>query len=364
MEEKKKPRTCRDEEERKKDVSLSWIKIDTDIFNNEKLLLIESMPNSTEIMLVWFKLLCHAGKSNESGRFTIGARPYTADFFARIFRCRIEIVEEALDIFEDLGMIVRDDDGTVSIKNWRKHQSIDQADLIRTQTKARVAKYREKQKNVAEKQLVELDKNDDVTQCNAECNAESNADCNGDCNAIEENRIEENRIEESRIEESTYVNAEPQDCAPPPDVPPLSYCYEIEDEEEIAKPIPGNGRDVVYLTDTQAADLVARLGEELYQAYLDRLSSFIIEKRARVKYHYETIIRWYEEDRRACTLPITDSIRKEKEREYAAMRESRTDASYKSRSTDEKPRYGSFDPNEAFQVALRRSMADSYELGS
>ena len=339
--------------------NLSWIKIDTDIFNNEKLLLIESMPNSTEIMLIWFKLLCHAGKSNESGKFTVGTRPYTPEFFARIFRCRIEIVEEALDIFEDLGMIVRDDDGTVSIKNWRKHQSIDQADLIRTQTKARVAKYREKQKNVAEKQLVELDKNDDVTQCNAECNAVSNADCNGDCNAIEENRIEE-----SRIEESTYVNDEPQDCAPPPDVPPLSYCYEIEDEEEIAKAIPGNGRDVVYLTDTQAADLVERLGEELYQAYLDRLSSFIIEKRARVKYHYETIIRWYEEDRRGGTLPITDSVRREKERADAAMRESEREAYNRTRTADDRPRYGSFDPNEAFQAALRRSMADSYELGS
>ena len=345
--------------------NLSWIKIDTDIFNNDKLLLIEGMPNSTEIMLIWFKLLCHAGKSNESGKFTVGARPYTPEFFARVFRCSVTLVEEALDIFEELGMIVIDDDGAVCIKNWRKHQSIDQADLVRSQTKARVAKHREKMKNQVEKQLVELDKNDDVTQCNAYCNADCNAECNEESNAIEENRIEknrieENRIEESRIEESTYVNAEPRDCPPPTYLPPLSDLHD-EIEEELIKPIHGNGRDVVYLTDTQVADLVARLGKELYEAYLDRLSSFIIEKRARVKYHYETIMRWYEEDRRAGTLPITESVRRDKERAYTSMRESEREVSRKAYTYDDRPRYGTFDPNEAFQAALRNTYGEDYD---
>ena len=350
--------------------NLSWIKIDTDIFNNEKMLLIESMEHYNEIMLIWFKLLCHAGKSNESGKFTVGGRPYTPEFFARVFRCNVEIVKEALEIFEELGMIVKDEDGAVTIKNWRKHQSIDQADLIRTQTKARVAKYREKQKTVAEKQLVELEKNDDVTQCNAECNADCNDECNGESNAIEENRIEENRIEENRIEESTYVNDEPLPYVPSaytqPSYTPSSYApssigyREPIGDEDWVKPIGGMGRDVVYLTDTQAQDLKSRLGDELYQAYLDRLSSFIIERRARIKYHYETIIRWYEEDRRGGTLPITDSVRREKERADAAMRESEREAYNRTRTADDRPRYGSFDPNEAFQAALRRSLKESY----
>ena len=29
-----------------------WIKVDTDIFDNEKMLLIESMPNAGELMLI------------------------------------------------------------------------------------------------------------------------------------------------------------------------------------------------------------------------------------------------------------------------------------------------------------------------
>ena len=41
---------------------VKWIKITTDIFDDEKILLIESLPDSYAIITVWFKLLCLAGK--------------------------------------------------------------------------------------------------------------------------------------------------------------------------------------------------------------------------------------------------------------------------------------------------------------
>jgi hypothetical protein len=52
----------------------------------------------------------------------------------------------------------------------------------------------------------------------------------------------------------------------------------------------------VYLTDNQLDDLVDRLGLDAFDRYLDRLSTFIIEKNAHVKSHYDTILKWYEED--------------------------------------------------------------------
>ena len=48
---------------------VKWIKITTDIFDDEKILLIESLPESDSIIVVWFKLLCLAGKMNNSGVF-------------------------------------------------------------------------------------------------------------------------------------------------------------------------------------------------------------------------------------------------------------------------------------------------------
>ena len=41
---------------------VKWIKIATDIFDDEKILLIESLPDSYAIITAWFKLLCLAGK--------------------------------------------------------------------------------------------------------------------------------------------------------------------------------------------------------------------------------------------------------------------------------------------------------------
>ena len=45
---------------------VKWIKIATDIFDDEKILLIESMPDSYAIITAWFKLLCLAGRLTRS----------------------------------------------------------------------------------------------------------------------------------------------------------------------------------------------------------------------------------------------------------------------------------------------------------
>ena len=56
------------------------------------------------------------------------------------------------------------------------------------------------------------------------------------------------------------------------------------------------GKGVVALTDAQIEDLLERLGLEMFDFYVDKLSAFIIKNGARVKNHYDTILRWYHED--------------------------------------------------------------------
>ena len=56
------------------------------------------------------------------------------------------------------------------------------------------------------------------------------------------------------------------------------------------------GRNVVYLTDRQFEDLIDKLGLDAFNRYVERLATFIIDKKAHVKSHYETILKWYEED--------------------------------------------------------------------
>ena len=58
------------------------------------------------------------------------------------------------------------------------------------------------------------------------------------------------------------------------------------------------GKNVVYLTDRQFDDLIDRLGMDAFNRYVGRLADYIIEKNAHIKNHYETILRWYQEDTR------------------------------------------------------------------
>lgn len=56
------------------------------------------------------------------------------------------------------------------------------------------------------------------------------------------------------------------------------------------------GKDVVFLTDEQMEDLLDKMGIETFDHYMDKLSNFIIKNDAKVKNHYETILKWWQED--------------------------------------------------------------------
>ena len=70
-----------------------------------------------------------------------------------------------------------------------------------------------------------------------------------------------------------------------------------EDESKVVKAVGGTlGKGVVFLSDEQVGDLLDRMGIETFNYYVDKLSDFIIKNDARVKSHYETILKWWAED--------------------------------------------------------------------
>ena len=56
------------------------------------------------------------------------------------------------------------------------------------------------------------------------------------------------------------------------------------------------GKGVVILTNAQRDALLDKLGIDAFNHYVDKLSTFILEKNAKVGNHYQTILKWYEED--------------------------------------------------------------------
>lgn len=101
-----------------------WINVAVDLFDDEKMLLIESMPNGYKYEMIWVKLLCLAGKMDGGGILTSGEWAYTAEMIASVIRMDAEIVRAAIDIFKALGMM-EEDDGVLSVSHWARHQEGD-----------------------------------------------------------------------------------------------------------------------------------------------------------------------------------------------------------------------------------------------
>ena len=56
------------------------------------------------------------------------------------------------------------------------------------------------------------------------------------------------------------------------------------------------GKGVVLLSEAQIGDLLDTMGIDAFDYYVDKLANFIIKNDAKVKNHYETILKWWQED--------------------------------------------------------------------
>lgn len=127
---------------------VKWIKITTDIFNDEKILLLESLPEADTIIVIWFKLLTLAGKQHNDGVFWLTDRiAYTDELLATIFRRNLNTVRLALAKFEQLGMI-EIINNVITIPNWGKYQNFDALDRKRERDREYQRDYRRRQKEL------------------------------------------------------------------------------------------------------------------------------------------------------------------------------------------------------------------------
>lgn len=167
---------------------VKWIKIVTDIFDDEKVLLIEQLPESDSIIVIWFKLLCLAGKQNNSGVFMINDKiPYTDEMLSAIFRRKIETVRSALRVFEQFGM-VEIVNGVITIPNWGKHQSLDRLEERRDYMRNYMREYRKGQEQIA---------------CKVNGKANSNANGKANVSSLDKNK---NKIREDIEIENNISN--------------------------------------------------------------------------------------------------------------------------------------------------------------
>ena len=110
---------------------VKWIKLFTDLFEDEKILMLSSLQKGESMIITWLKLLCLAGKINQNGAITYGnGKPYTSFLLSKVLQKPQEEVEEFLNIFEEYDMISRKDK-VITISAWSKFQNVEALESIR-----------------------------------------------------------------------------------------------------------------------------------------------------------------------------------------------------------------------------------------
>ena len=126
-----------------------WIKLSTATFDDEKIRIIETLPDGKTILVIWLKLLCLAGKTDNDGVFRLTKNiPYNEDLLANVLRENVATVRFALKTFIDMEMMEKIE-GAYALSNWTKYQSETGAiEAAKAKKHERQKRWREKQKSL------------------------------------------------------------------------------------------------------------------------------------------------------------------------------------------------------------------------
>ena len=234
-----------------------WLKLKRDFFKRHDIRIVESMPNGKDYILFYLKLLLESIDHEGTLRFS-ETIPYNEQMLSVVTNTNIDTVRSAMKLFIELNMMTVFDDQTIFMTEVDK--------LIGSETEW------------AKKKRDQRLKRDNVPCLSSKCPTE----------------IEKEK--EIDIESDIEVDVESE----------VDLATTTADNQ--LKLIGGSlGKGVVYLTDHQFNDLMDRLGLDAFNRYVDRLATFIIEKKAYVKSHYETILKWYKEDSQVSKVKTSNS---------------------------------------------------------
>ena len=287
---------------------IKWIKITTDIFDDEKIKLIDAMPERDTILVIWFKLLTLAGKSNGSGYLLFSDNiPYDEEMLSTLFNRPINSIRLAISTFKRFKMIVlhknqNNDEEIFYIANWEKHQNIEGMERIREQGRLRIKRFRDK-----EKQLSNVTGNVSVTQRNGididieldkDKDKDKDKDINKDINNKElvlNDKYNNNVITSEKENKDICLDKSKSDLSKPPATPKpkpikINFNYNTGKFENITD---------IYLTTINKAYPLINLQDEL-----NKMAAWLISNIYKRKSNFEKFINsWLSKTQDKNTLP-------------------------------------------------------------
>lgn len=128
---------------------IKWIKLSTYMHDDEKMRLMDAMPERDTVHYVWIRLLIQTGKTNANGLLYLNENiPYTDEMLSILFCRPLASIRLALKVLSDFQMIEIAEDNIIKIVNWDKHQNVEGMDKVREKNRKRVQNHREKKKQL------------------------------------------------------------------------------------------------------------------------------------------------------------------------------------------------------------------------
>lgn len=241
-----------------------WLKLKRDFFKRHDIRIIEEMPNGKDYILFYLKLLLESIDHEGNLRFS-DAIPYNEQMLSVVTNTNIDIVKAAMKLFIDLNMMEIFDDATIYMNEVQN--------LIGSETDSAERMRRHRLTSKSGDETSHSDANVTTSDVSVTQSKSKSIDIDKDIEldvvVEEENGSNNEETVENSVENSSF--------------------------EFMGGTL---GKGVVLLTEEQKDALLEKLGLDAFNHYVEKLASFIIDKKATVGNHYKTILKWWEEDKR------------------------------------------------------------------
>ena len=384
-------------------MALKWIKLKTDIFTSDKMLLLETYEDGLYYQMIWLKLLCLAGRKENHGIFMMrDGRGYTAPMLSHILSVDTDILDDALSVFEELCMI-SNDGGIIKILGWREHQEdyfdddepqYSEEERLKRMNRERVRNYRRRQKQINEPTETEEgnERNDEAVTDSITGNDYTitpSITCN-DLSITESlplininNRTEQNKEEHTSLREEREKNKKEETVTENDNGENLSFSHEerdfensfslndavydtaVDKDEEIQMPSPSppsplgkkepfGAFDNVFLSDTEYNAFREKFPED-YADRIDELSIYLATSGKEYKNHYATLLSFARMRYAKNSPPPYQDYSSTASGPPSLQRKLSGCSASLFPITREGLKYADFDPEEELQKAIRRS---------
>lgn len=124
---------------------IKWIRLKVGMFNDDRIKVIQAMPEGDAMIVIWIRMLILAGISNAEGYLMISENlPYTEDMLSTIFGKPLSVIRLALKTFETFGMVEACKEG-IFITDFAAEQS-EKMQNLREYNRVKKAESRERAK--------------------------------------------------------------------------------------------------------------------------------------------------------------------------------------------------------------------------